>query len=48
VLCLDWLDPLRNTGIAVAEGGPGEGWRLLDWNDGAWRVAGAKPPVPRW
>lgn len=40
--------PLRNTGIAVAEGGPEEGWRLLDWNDGAWRVAGAEPPVPRW
>ena len=40
--------PLRNTGIAVAEGGPGEGWRLLDWNDGAWRVAGAEPSVPRW
>lgn len=29
--------PLRNTGIAVAEGDPDVGWRLLDWNDGAWR-----------
>ncbi|QKD79822.1 MULTISPECIES: histidine phosphatase family protein [Actinomyces] len=29
--------PLRNTGITVAEGDPDAGWRLLDWNDGAWR-----------
>ena len=27
--------PLRNTGIAVAEGSPKESWRLLDWNDSA-------------
>ncbi|WP_017178741.1 histidine phosphatase family protein [Actinomyces timonensis] len=33
--------PLRNTGIAVVEGDPDAGWRLLDWNDGAWRASTA-------
>lgn len=33
--------PLRNTGIAVVEGDPDSGWRLLDWNDGAWRASTA-------
>ncbi|WP_366179963.1 histidine phosphatase family protein [Actinomyces timonensis] len=32
--------PLRNTGIVVAEGDPDAGWRLIDWNDGAWRGGG--------
>ncbi|CAM3000473.1 histidine phosphatase family protein [Actinomyces slackii] len=35
-----WIanSPLPNTGIAVVEGGPASGWRLLDWNEGAWRA----------
>ncbi|MDO5064434.1 MAG: histidine phosphatase family protein [Actinomyces bowdenii] len=30
--------PMGNTGITLIEGDPQDGWRLVDWNEGAWRA----------
>lgn len=32
--------PMKNTGITLVEGDPGDGWRLVDWNGGAWTASG--------